>query len=855
MEKYLSILKDIDYTLQRYAESIEIIEKDYPHEELRSIDFNTRKTRISKEYNQLKSSLQQLFIKLDDEIKRLRVEQPYFDKALYLQKREIFPKYCIFGRLKVIHEMLQDNVYIPRVIQFPLQKALYSYDEEKSLIFIYQYLLRVLQISPLNKLDFLLIDTKSLGHSLNFIRPILNNKFIYKQRILTYADEIEEALKELSDYMENLLQKQLSGFSNWQDYNDKNKNNQLPLKVLVINGFPEQFSINALLYISRLVKFGAMTGINIFILIDNIEKNNNRLEKVKDIILDNSYNIENMKYFLEDELKELRFQNTLEALPQPKDIKRFLEQINKAYLKDSTIKGEIDNFWEEDKFWKQSSTEGISIPIGWDINENIINFEIGFEYSEHHTLIGGRSGSGKSNLVNVIIQNLAFFYSPDEIELFLLDYKEGVEFNSYTNPILTHASLIAINSNVSYGLSFLEYILKEKDRRSELFKESQTKDFKEYRIKTDKNLTRIIIIIDEFQTLFTTKERIRIEQIFVELLRKGRSFGIHLILSTQTLSGVDVGSISQLKSQIGNRIALAMGEDESNTFLSMSNDAAAKLKGKPEAIYNNRAGNIEGNRKVFIPYASREKMIKLLNKIATKEVNKNIKIYNGEILPELPNQQKFISNNIRLLLGKEQNFKENYFILHFHKEYGSNLLITGKNKSEKQHILNLITLNLRANQSISNIYYINNDFDIKSDLKKSSIEIFQSEIEDKSLIIIDSIDTLTQLYPSPSYGFSRAEDEQESSIYNKFKELLENGYKRDIHFIIFVDNFKRVKTKINEITELFNYRLAFSLNSDLLIDFLELEYNTMIQSIRNNKGIFSNILISQIIEFKFFKKN
>ncbi len=68
-------------------------------------------------------------------------------------------------------------------------------------------------------------------------------------------------------------------------------------------------------------------------------------------------------------------------------------------MKSSTIKGEIDSFWDKDSFWKSSSTQGIKIPIGWDNNENIVNFEIGFEYSEHHTLIGGRSGSGKSNLV------------------------------------------------------------------------------------------------------------------------------------------------------------------------------------------------------------------------------------------------------------------------------------------------------------------------------------------------------------------------------------------------------------------------------------------------------------------------
>ncbi len=412
--------------------------------------------------------------------------------------------------------------------------------------------------------------------------------------------------------------------------------------------------------------------------------------------------------------------------------------------------------------------------------------------------IGGRSGSGKSNLVNVIIQNIAYLYSPDEVELFLLDYKDGVEFNSYTQPYLTHASLIAVNSNVSYGVSFLEYILEEKNRRSELFKQTNSKDFKEYREKTENKLTRIVIIIDEFQTLFTTKDKIKIEQIFAEILRKGRSFGIHLILSTQTLSGVDVGSISQLKSQIGNRIALAMGQEESMTFLSINNDAAVKLKGKPEAIYNNRAGNVDGNKKVFIPFASREKMSILLEKINEKHSKENPKVYNGDILPEIPNKDKFVANNLSLLLGKEQNFQENDFRINFSKEYGANLLISGKNKKEKQYILNLIALNLEDSDYIKNIYYINNDFDIDSNLKKYSLDIFNNKIDNNSLIIIDSIDTLNSLHPQLNYGggFSMPGEEVQLSLADKFKDTLENGYKRDIYTIMFIDHFKRTKKNL-----------------------------------------------------------
>ena len=341
---------------------------------------------------------------------------------------------------------------------------------------------------------------------------------------------------------------------------------------------------------------------------------------------------------------------------------------------------------------------------------------------------------------------------------------------------------------------------------------------------------------------------------FAEILRKGRSFGIHLMLSTQTLSGVDVGSMSQLKSQIGNRIALAMGQEESMAFLSMNNEAAVKLKGKPEAIYNNRAGNSDGNKKVFVPFASREKMEMLLEKVCLKHSKINPKIYDGDVLPKIPNEIEFTSKALSLFLGKEQTFKENDFRINFSKEYGANLLISGKNKKEKQYILNLIALNIKNSNCVQNILYINNDYDIETILEKSSMDIFNDEIKSNSVIIIDSIDTLMSLHPKPNYGgFSMPGEEKKLSEGDKFKNLLENGYRQDIYIIVFIDNFKKTKQKIGEILDMFNYRLAFSLGNDELTDFLTLEYNVNIPSIKNNKGLFSNVLTSELSEFKFFK--
>ena len=96
-------------------------------------------------------------------------------------------------------------------------------------------------------------------------------------------------------------------------------------------------------------------------------------------------------------------------------------------------------------------------------------------------------------------------------------------------------------------------------------------------------------------------------------------------------------------------------------------------------------------------------------------------------------------------------------------------------------------------------------------------------------------------------------EEIKLSIADNFKELLENGYKKDIFIVVFVDNFKRTKQKLNEILDMFNYRLAFSLGNDVLTDFLTLEYNVNLPSIKNNKGLFSNVLTSELVEFKFFE--
>jgi hypothetical protein len=842
--KYFETIKKIDEAFYDYDQSLEIIESDYPEDSLTTTKYNERKQRLEKIGKNFERSVKTLFSLLDNEIKSLRKQQPHFNDNLNLQKRTKFPAYFISGRINISHSKLSEK-HIPRVLEFPLNMAQYSFNT-KSLILIYQYILRVLQISPLNKLDLVLIDSKTIGKSFNFLRPILTNNFIYNQKILTVTDEIDEGIKQISFYIENILQKQLSGYKDWKNYNEDENNALLPLKVLVINGYPNQFSSEALFHLDRIIEFGSIAGINTFIIMDKIDEQNKVLKAYEEKIIQKAQKIEIFKDKVYN-FKALNSKVVYETIPSQQDMKCFLDEINKAYLKTSIIKDEIDVFWNDNNFWLENAKDGVKVPIGWDSNEEVVNFEFGFDYSEHHTLIGGRSGSGKSNLVNIIIQNLAYMYSPNEIELFLLDYKEGVEFNSYTNPMLNHASLIAINSNVSYGVTFLEFIIELKNERSELFKNIGVKDYREYRENAEEPLSRIVIIIDEFQTLFTTKDKDKIEKIFAEILRKGRSFGIHLILSTQTLSGVDITSLSQLKSQIGNRIALTMGDDESRAFLNSDNDVASKLNGKPEGIYNDRGGNKSGNKKVFIPFASRDNLEFLLKKVSSQPIVNKQKIYDGEKLPILPKENYFQNTEMNLNFGKKQDFLESDLIIDFKKEFGNHLLISVKNKKQKQNFIDLINLNLKN----KNIYYLHSDSEIDYTKKTYSSDVFMKNIDANSFIIIDSLDLLDELHPKiNNYSFG---NDTEESIADKFKDLVENGHKKDIHFIIFVDNYKRLKQKVGDFFTLFDYRIGFNLNEDVATSLLSSSMSDIIKNIPNNQAVFSNFVDSSLTFFKPYR--
>ncbi len=468
---------------------------------------------------------------------------------------------------------------------------------------------------------------------------------------------------------------------------------------------------------------------------------------------------------------------------------------------------------KDEKFWTESSQFKVSVPVGWDINHKEVCFEIG--NAQNHTLICDHSGSGKSNFLHVLIQNLAFYYAPDEVQLFLLDYKEGVEFNAYTDPILEHARLVSVASSVGYGMSFLSWLCKEMQKRAELFKQFNVKDLSDYR-KHEK-MPRLIVVVDEFQVLFSDKStqvKGSVERSLNTLLKKGRSYGVHLVLATQTMRGGEIDS--SFKAQIANRIALPMDAEDSDSILN-NDDAACDLV-RPEGIFNNNGGHQKYHTKMSIPKAP-DDFTAFIKKIHEEFNQRNLtpidrKIYNGEKPLEMPNTLK--ANEMRLHLGKEADYEQKDLVVEFESNE-SHLLVVSQDLNARIALMKLLFQNIKsANKEL-----------VFCNKEKRLIRSFDAQKEYGITPIENALNALDATTNRPNSALvidnlNEAKEWHDKVGAEKLKSFLEKATDNEQYCIIFAHDYRQIKTnyRLDKLRELlsnhFKQCLTFRCNGENL---------------------------------------
>ncbi len=259
-----------------------------------------------------------------------------------------------------------------------------------------------------------------------------------------------------------------------------------------------------------------------------------------------------------------------------------------------------------DEWGTETSTTGLRFPIGFT-DGRPVTMTLGD--SSPHALVGGPSGSGKTNFLLAMIGALTSRYPPDELELHLLDFKEGVSFAQFApgrkdDTWLPQARLIGININTDreFGLALLQHLADEMRRRAALAKEHEVTKLEELRDEGVTGLPRIVAVIDEFQYLFAEKDAVTRAAIGLleDVARRGRSQGIHLVLASQDVSGIEA---FWGRPAIFEQFVLRVALPRARRVLDDRNDATMDLP-RWHAVLNHESGMRHGNEIIRLPNAS-----------------------------------------------------------------------------------------------------------------------------------------------------------------------------------------------------------------------------------------------------------
>ena len=173
-----------------------------------------------------------------------------------------------------------------------------------------------------------------------------------------------------------------------------------------------------------------------------------------------------------------------------------------------------------------------------------------------HALVGGPTGSGKSEFLQSWVAALAVSYSPARVTFLFVDYKGGSAFRDCVE--LPHTVGLVTDLNPHLVRRVLVSLHAELHHRERLLEQKRAKDLLELEHRGDPDAPpSLIIVVDEFAAL--VNEVPEFVDGVVNVAQRGRSLGLHLILATQRPAGVIKDN---LRANTNMRIALRMADEE-----------------------------------------------------------------------------------------------------------------------------------------------------------------------------------------------------------------------------------------------------------------------------------------------------
>jgi tetratricopeptide (TPR) repeat protein len=493
--------------------------------------------------------------------------------------------------------------------------------------FVRSMMLRqLLSVAP-GEVKFCIFDPVGLGQSAGELLDLAEyDADLIGGKVWSSAQDLETRLADLSAHIELVIQKYLrTTYQTIDEFNDAAGEIAEPYRMLVMFDFPTGMTGESAARLKSIIENGPRCGVFTLVAHDSsaqvpygVEIDQLRSISIRSLNLQGGFADSVNGYQLETAFEH-------DVLPERSEIaKRIIDSVGRATIARTEAAITFDKIFamygdvaarglrpelgtaptrtsaaDPHTWWNDDSTQGLFAPIGQKGARDVAI--LGFDSSDHAgALLVGRPGSGKSTLLHAYLGGLTTLYGPDELELYLIDFKEGVEFKAYAEERLPHAKVIAIESDREFGLSVLESLQAEITQRAEILRSTGGRQagVQGLREATGDKFPRILLVFDEFQVLFARNDKVGLAaaDLLESIIRQGRGFGVHVLLGSQSLAGLDAlgAHVPQL---LPVRILLPAAESDARKVLGDNNNAGDYLTSHGEGILNAAGGAVEANER------------------------------------------------------------------------------------------------------------------------------------------------------------------------------------------------------------------------------------------------------------------
>ena len=474
------------------------------------------------------------------------------------------------------------------------------------------------------------------------------------------------------------MAKSLEEYGDVANYNESKNKVVVPYDVVVITDY--QKCLNEMRDIDALFENGHKGGIY-FVLMNNLDfKNDREIDSL--LALTNFYQILDAGNY-GNYTKDATIRCT-PILDNPILAKACFNYINEGAELPQVAAASVDH----DKMLSggfAAIDKAMVIPVGSSEQDDLVDFTLD-TVSHIHCFIIGQSGTGKSVFLHDVIIGAMAKYSPEELELYLMDFKiGGVEFNRYKNEKHVKALLVD-NSDIQITLEILRDISNKMRERGKLLRASGVSNIVEYnQVNPDKKMPRIVFIADECHVMFPTmnskeaKLYREISEILQKIAKEGRSQGVHLVLATQTIAQAEISS--EILNNISDFYLLKCSPGDSERLVPGSSATTGQLK--TGQVLHHDIDNDVVFKSTYLPTPQALEIIKKINS-KTKGYQNDQFYFVGSQIFEIDDEVKsLLAKKTSMVFGRSIDTKMEPVMIPLRNEYADNVMLFGINDEEQ----------------------------------------------------------------------------------------------------------------------------------------------------------------------------